>query len=251
MDRMIYVAMSGAKAVTSRQDTIAHNLANINTTGFRAQLAAFRSAPQQGPGLPTRAYSVETTPAIDLSPGVIQQTGRALDVAVNGRGMIAVQDNTGQEAYTRDGHFSVNNEGVLVSATGRIVLGDGGPISIPPDHDILIAKDGTVSAVPLTGGRANAQSVGRIKLVALPEDDPSVQLVRGEDGLFRTVNGDALPLNETQELATGALEGSNVNAVEMLVNMISVSRQFEMQMKLLQHAEANERSAAQLLSTSG
>ena len=248
---MIYVAMSGAKATLTRQDNVAHNLANLNTTGFRGQLTAFRTAPQQGPGLPTRAYAVDSTPMADMKPGPIQQTGRKLDIALQGDGFIAVQDDNSQEAYTRNGHLEVSSEGFLTTASGRQVIGDGGPISIPQDNEIVIADDGTVSAVPLTGSHATAVAVGRIKLVDVPEDDPSVRMVRGEDGLFRASSGDNLSATEKTRIASGALEGSNVNAVDMLVNMITVARQFEMQMKLLQTAESNERSAAQLLGSSG
>lgn len=249
MDKMIYVAMSGAKAAATRQDTVAHNLANVNTIGFRAQLTAYRTAPQQGPGLPTRAYSVESTPMADMKPGPIQQTGRKLDVALQSNGFLVVQDAAGQEAYTRSGHLEVSSEGILVTAGGRTVVGDGGPISIPPDNEIMIADDGTVSAVPLSGSRASAVSVGRIKLVDLPEDDPSVTLTRGDDGLFRASDGSSLQVGENVRIASGALEGSNVNPVEMLVNMITVGRQFDLQMKLLQNADANARAADQLLSS--
>lgn len=249
MDKMIYVAMSGAKAAATRQDTVSHNLANVNTTGFRAQLTAYRTAPQQGPGLPTRAYSVESTPMVDMKPGSIQQTGRTLDVALQGNGFLVVQDETGQEAYTRSGHMEVNAEGLLVTAGGRPVLGDGGPISLPADNEIMIADDGTVSAVPRSGSRASAVAVGRMKLVDLPADDPSVTVLRGDDGLFRASDGSSLQASESVRIASGALEGSNVNAVEMLVNMITVGRQFEIQMKLLQNADANARAADQLLTS--
>lgn len=249
MDKMIYVAMSGAKAAVIRQDNVANNLANLNTTGFRAQVTAFRTAPQQGPGLPTRAYSVDSTPVADLKPGPLQQTGRNLDVALQSNGFIAVQDDTGQEAYTRNGHFEVSSEGLLTTVGGRLVLGDGGPISIPPDNDIVIADDGTVSATPVNGSRKNATNVGRIKLVDFPEDGSSISMIRGDDSLFRASDGSNLPLNESVRIASGALEASNVNAVEMLVNMISVARQFEIHMKLLQNAEANARAADQLIST--
>ncbi len=251
MDKMIYVAMSGAKAAVARQDTVANNLANLNTTGFKGQLTAFRTAPQQGPGLPTRAYTVESTPLADFKPGSIQQTGRKLDVALQGNGFLAVQDSTGGEAYTRNGHFEVNAEGVLTTAGGLTVLGDGGPISIPANSEIVIADDGAVSAVALTGKRSSAVPVGRLKLVDVPAEDPTVSMLRGEDGLFRTASGDPLGVDENVRIASGALESSNVNAVEMLVNMIAVGRQFELQMKLLQNAEGNARAAGQLLSSNG
>ncbi|TAK91779.1 MAG: flagellar basal-body rod protein FlgF [Burkholderiaceae bacterium] len=251
MDKMIYVAMSGAKAAVARQDTVAHNLANLNTTGFKGQLTAFRTAPMQGPGLPTRAYAVESTPMADFKPGSIQQTGRVLDVALQGNGFLAVQDARGGEAYTRNGHLEVNGEGVLTTANGLTVLGDGGPIAIPQDNEITIADDGTISAVPRSGSRATSVPVGRLKLVDLPAGDPTVSLVRGEDGLFRSNSGNPLGADENVRVASGALEGSNVNAVDMLVNMISVGRQFDMQMKLLQNAEANAREANQLLTNTG
>ncbi len=241
MDRMIYLAMSGAKQILARQEVMAHNLANASTTGFRAQIAAFRAVPVEGAGLPTRAYVVETTPGASLVPGPVEQTGRALDVAVLGAGWIAVQAPDGGEAYTRDGRLQVSPNGVLITGTGHPVVGDGGPITVPPGTQLTIAPDGTVSGLQ-PGQSAAVTPLGRIKLVNPPEAD----LSRGDDGLFR-LQGGAAPPDAAVRLAPGALEGSNVNVVEAMVTMIGLARQFDLQMRLLGSAEANERQAAQLL----
>ncbi|BBP03826.1 flagellar basal-body rod protein FlgF [Sulfuriferula plumbiphila] len=246
MDRLIYTAMTGAKHILEQQATTAHNLANATTTGFRAQLDSFRAVPVISDGLPTRAFVVDSTVGSDFTPGAIQQTGRDLDVAVQGQGWIAVEPEGGAEAYTRNGSLKLSENGVLQTQNGLNVLGEGGPISIPPDVTIAIAKDGTVSAIPKTGSPAAVSVLGRIKLVNPPE----ASLVRGDDGYFRTRDGSPAAADPNVTLVAGALEGSNVSVVEAMVNMISLGRQFEMQMKLLQNAENNANKASQLLSLS-
>jgi flagellar basal-body rod protein FlgF len=241
MDRMIYLSMSGAKAMLQRQDILAHNLANVSTPGFRAELAAFRAVPVSGDGASTRVYALESTPGHSDDPGVVQTTGRSLDVAVSGKSWLAVQGLDGTEGYTRGGALDIDPEGQLVTRSGLPVMGDGGPITVPPNAQIEIAPDGSITA---RVGNQRAQQVGRLKLVT-----PEAPLVRGNDGLFRAATGDleADPLARVQQ---GALEGSNVSAVETMVAMIAAARQFEQQMKMLQAAEQKEQSATKLLSSS-
>lgn len=244
MDRLIYIAMTAAKHTVWQQAATSHNLANVATPGFRAELNTFRALPVVGPGAPTRAFVVDSTPGADLAPGVIQHTGRELDVAVQGKGWIAVQAPDGTEAYTRNGSLLAGPNGVLQTRNGQNVLGEGGTLAIPPDNDITIAKDGTVSAIPIGQTLTAVTSVGRIKLVNPPEAD----LVRGDDGLFRLKSGTPAPADINVALAPKSVESSNVNMVDALVEMINHGRNFELQMKLLQKAEANETKASQLLS---
>jgi flagellar basal-body rod protein FlgF len=239
MDRMIYLSMSGAKATMQRQDTLANNLANASTTGFRAELQAFRSVPVEGSGASTRVFALETTPAFDATPGPITSTGRNLDVAMKGNAWLAVQALDGTEAYTRGGALDVAADGTLTTRSGIPVLGDGGPIQTPANSEISIGSDGTVSA---RGANGRSTAVGRLKLVT-----PEAPLNRGEDGLFRAEEGD-LTADPAARVQDGALEGSNVNAVETMVSMISAARQFEAQMKMLQTAEGDGKAASQLLS---
>ncbi len=243
MDRMIYLSMSGAKAAMQRQDVLANNLANVSTVGFRAELAAFRAVPVEGSGASTRVYALESTVGANHQPGAVQATGRSLDVAMKGNAWLAVQGLDGTEAYTRAGALEVNAEGLLATKSGLTVLGDGGPINVPANSELSIAGDGTVSAKSANGRSA---SVGRLKLVT-PET-PAV-FTRGHDGLFRAESD--LPADTTARLQDGALEGSNVSAVETMVAMIAAGRQFEQQMKLLQTAERQEQVAAKLLSPNG
>ncbi len=238
MDRLIYLSMAGAKATMQRQDTLANNLANVSTTGFRAELAAFRAVPVEGSGASTRVYALETTPGYDSTPGQVSGTGRNLDVAMKRDAWLAVQGLDGTEAYTRAGSLEVSADGTLVTRGGLTVLGDGGPIQVPPNVELSIGGDGTVSA-SAAGGRST--SVGRLKLVT-----PEAPLTRGTDGLFRAA--DELPADPNARLQDGALEGSNVSAVETMVAMIAAARQFEAQMKSLTTAEGNDKAAAQLLS---
>ena len=244
MDRLIYTAMTGAKHVFMQQAGTANNLANASTIGFKAQEHRFRAVPVLGDGMPTRAFVVDASVSDVMDQGPLMFSGRNLDVAVNGKGWIAVQMPDGSEAYTRAGSLDVDVTGLLQTKSGLTVAGDGGPINIPPDNTIEIAPDGTVSIVPTFGTPNNANAVGRIKLVNPPEAD----MVRGGDGLFRMRDNQPAPADQNVKLAPGTLEGSNVT--DAMVNLISLSRQFEMQMKMMQTADTNAQRADQLLSLS-
>ena len=244
MDRLIYTAMSGAKHAFLQQAGVAQNLANASTTGYRAMEHKFRAVPVQGEGAPTRAFVVDASVANVFDQGPMMATGRPLDVAVQGAGWIAVETPDGGEAYTRAGNLQTNANGQLQTAGGLNVQGDGGPLSIPPDNRISIAPDGTISVVPLFGTPNNVNAVGRIKLVNPPENE----LVRGGDGLFRLKSGQPATTDETVRLAPESLEGSTVTPVDSMVSMISLARQFEMQIKMLQTADANAKQASQILS---
>lgn len=239
MDRLIYLSMAGAKATLQRQDSLANNLANASTTGFRAEMQAFRAVPVRGDGATTRAYVLESSIGHDTKPGPTMTTGRPLDVAVQGNGWLAVQSLDGTEAYTRNGNLHVNNEGLLVTANGLPVQGDGGPLTVPANATVDITPSGQITAAV---GNGRPQVVGRLKLVT-----PEAPLVRGEDSLFRAADGADLPNDETARVQSGALEGSNVSPVETMVAMIAAARQFEQQMKMLQGAEQREQGAAKLL----
>lgn len=243
MDRLIYVSMTGARHALEAQATVAHNLANATSSGFRAQMNALRAVHLFGEGMPTRSYVVDSTVGTDFRPGAVQQTGRPLDVAIMGQGFLAVQAADGSEGYTRAGGLNVGAGGILVNSQGLPVMGDGGPIAIPPDVNVTIAKDGTVSAVP-SNGRGAVNVLGRLKLVNPPEAD----LVRSQDTLFRLKDGGVAPADTNVVVASAAIESSNVNAVEQLVAMISHARAFEAHMKMISNADQNDRQANQLLS---
>jgi flagellar basal-body rod protein FlgF len=252
MDRLIYTAMTGAAQALAQQDVVANNLANTSTTGFRAQLANFRSAPLSfGDGSTvnddtTRTFVLSSTPGADYTPGPISQTGNPLDVAVQGPGWLTVQTADGNEAYTRAGNLHVDANGQLMTATNLPVVGNSGPISVPPGSDITIGKDGSVSA--LVAGDP-PQSIALIDQLKLVNPDPNT-LERGNDGLFHTTDGNPADPDPTVALAPGSLEGSNVNPVAAMVSMITNARQFQMQTKMLQNADQNDQSANQLLTFS-
>ena len=238
MDRLIYLSMAGAKATLQRQDTLANNLANASTNGFRAEMQAFRAVPVLGQGASTRVYALESTIGHDTRSGPVQSTGRPLDVAVQGKAWLAVQSLDGTEAYTRAGSLQVSPEGQLVTPTGLPVLGDGGPITVGVNANVEIANDGSITAAT---GNGRPQQVGKLKLVT-----SEAPLNRGTDGLFRAADGD-LQADPTARVQSGALEGSNVSPIETMVAMIAAARQFEQQMKMLQGAEQREQGAAKLL----
>lgn len=239
MDRLIYLSMAGAKATMQRQDVLANNLANLSTAGFRAELQAFRAVPVLGDGASTRVYALESTPGHSNEAGPLQTTGRPLDVAMKGDAWLAVQGLDGTEAYTRAGALELDAEGNLVTVSGLPVQGEGGPITVPAGAAVDIAGDGSVSA---TVGNAPPQVVGRLKLVT-----PEAPLQRGLDGLFRGADGNDLAADPNARLQAGALEGSNVSAVETMVAMIAAARQFEQQMKALQGAEQRDQAGQKLL----
>ncbi|QHE88068.1 flagellar basal-body rod protein FlgF [Hydrogenophaga sp. BPS33] len=245
MDKMIYTAMTGANAAQYRQQVLANNLANVSTPGFRAELDAFRSVPVRGDGASTRVFALEATSGHSDLPGSVSQTGRLLDVAARGNAYFAVQGLDGTEAYTRAGALEVDPNGTLVNPAGLPMLGDGGPIVVPEGAQVNIATDGTVSA---RVGQQPPQTVGRLKMVTPDQDNP---LRRSEDGLFRGPQGDALPASDVARLESGSLEGSNVNPMEAMIGMIAVGRQFEVQMRMLQNCETNDKTASQLLSMNG
>jgi flagellar basal-body rod protein FlgF len=230
-----------------RQATVSHNLANASTTGFKAQLDAFRALPVYGPGANTRAFVMDTEAGTDFGYGSIQSTGRPLDVAVNGKGWIAVQGRDGREAYTRDGNIQLNPNGVMQTRDGLNLVGEAGPLTIPPNSQVAIAPDGTVSVVPEDGTPNAVNIVGRIKLVNPPEKE----IVRGLDGLFRQKNGQPAAADADVFLAPASLESSNVSAVESLVSMMTHTRHFETQIKLIQTAEGMFRELGQIISMSG
>lgn len=246
MDRIIYTAMTGANAAANRQAVLSNNLANTSTNGFRAELATYRAVPLRGDGATTRVFALEATAGYLDKPGPAMRTDRALDAMTTGNSWFGVQGTNGEEAYTRNGHFEVATDGTLVTGNGLTVLSNGGaPITVPQGATLSIGKDGTLSAKV---GTQPANTIGRLKMVTPTADEP---IRRGDDGLFHPVNGDPLPNDETAQLQVGALEGSNVNAIETMVGMIQTARQFEAQMRLLQTAESNDRSAGQLLGLQG
>ncbi len=238
--------MTGAKHILDQQATNSHNLANATSTGFRAQVDSFRAVPVISQGLPTRTFVIDATVGSDFRAGPIETTSRALDVAVQGEGWLTVQREDGSEGFTRNGALKINENGVLQTATGFNVMGDGGPISIPPDTSITIAKDGTISTVENNTLPGPSNIVGRLKLV-----NPDVaNLERKADGLFGTKDNRIVEADANVTIASGALEGSNVNVVDAMVTMISLARQFETQMKLIQTAENNATKASQLFNLS-
>jgi flagellar basal-body rod protein FlgF len=243
MDEMIYLAMTGAKQTEYAQAINSNNLANISTSGFRADLHAFSSQAIEGPGAGSRVNAIVDAFGTDFTQGPVANTGRNLDIAVQGKGFIAVQAPDGSEAYTRAGDLRVNSGGLLSNGAGHLVLGDGGPVAVPPNTSLTIGADGTVTVQPLGQGPEALVIVDRIKLV-----NPDIkQLSKGNDGLLRLPEGEVADADASVQVTAGALEQSNVNVAMTLVNMIELSRQYEMQVNAMKTAKENADSAAQLM----
>lgn len=243
MDRMVYLAMTGARQMLMQQAAASNNLANAASPGFRADLEAFRAMPVFGPGQPSRVYAMAERPAVNFQPGSLETTGNDLDVAVDGEGFLAVQAADGTEAYTRAGDLRLNANGMLETGNGRPVLGNGGPVAIPPAEAVVIAADGTISIRPVGQGSEALVVVDRLKLVR-PDTG---ELYKGEDGLFRQKNGTNLEADAAVRVVQGALESSNVNSVSEMINMMTYQRNFELQVKAMQTAEKNDAAMSQLM----
>jgi flagellar basal-body rod protein FlgF len=241
MDRMVYLAMSGATQIALAQANNSHNLANASTPGFRADLQAFASLPVTGPTLASRVYASDESAGVNLDAGVVTATGNALDVAISRQGYFSVQAPDGSEAYTRAGDFRVSAQGLLTNGAGHPVLGNGGPVALPPFEQIEIGTDGTISIQPLGQSATSRAVVDRLKLV---NPDPAT-IVKRADGLLGTTQ--AVDADAAVQVRSGALESSNVNTVEALVNMIELARMFEMNVKTMSTASENDAATNQIL----
>ena len=241
MDRLIYSSLSAMKAAMARQTTTANNLANVNTSGFRAEMTSSQALWMKGEGLGARAPTSEEVSSADMTDGAVVDTGRDLDVAMQGSAMLAVQSKDGEESYTRRGDLQLSDSGLLTTGDGSPVLGDGGPITLPPADKVTIAADGTISIVPIGG--TQPQVVDRLKLVQAN----GVGIAKGIDGLFRVRAGGTLPADPQAKVRQGALEGSNVNTSATLVDMIEASRDWDMQVKMLAAAQEIDKASADLM----
>ena len=235
--------MSGAKQTLLAQASNANNLANAQTTGFKSDLEQFRSMPVFGPGFPTRVYAMTERPGSDFNMGAIQTTGNDMDIAIKGDGWLAVEDSEGKEAYTRAGELQITPDGRLLTGTGTAIFGNDGSISIPPAEKINIGSDGTISIIPAGGNSADLAVIDRIKTVKPDLDN----LEKRNDGLMHTKDGQVLQASADITLIQGALEGSNVNAVSALVDMIELAKNFELQTKVMKSADENSGVSAKLM----
>lgn len=245
MDRSLYIAMNGAKQTLLAQTANANNLGHAQTTGFKADFEQFRSMPVFGPGYPDRVYTMTESPGSDFSPGGIQTTGRELDVAVmNDDGWFAVNGEGGKEAYSRSGNMMLTLEGNLRNGSGQLVLGESGaPVAIPPARKVDIGRDGTISIIPEGADSNTLVIIDRLKLIRTEPDN----LKKGSDGLMYLKDGNKLNPDATVTLQAGALEGSNVNIVSEMVEMIELSRHFELQTKVMKTVDNNAGSASKLM----
>jgi flagellar basal-body rod protein FlgF len=244
MDKMLYIAASGAKQDLLGTAVRANNLANAQTTGFKAQLEQARAMPAFGEGLPTRVFSMTESPTNNYAGGAMVQTDRELDAAIQGEGWFSVLDAQGNEAYSRNGSFQLSSDGQLKDSHGNTIVGDVGPIFLPiPLSNINIANDGTISVRPQGAPETVLEEIGRLKMV-----NPDIRnMQRGDDGLFRLRDGQLAQDDPQISIRTGMLEGSNVNPVEEMVSMISLQRHYEMQVKLMKQAERLDMRGNQLL----
>jgi flagellar basal-body rod protein FlgF len=243
MDRLIYSSLSAMKSAMARQATTANNLANVNTSGFRAEMTSSQALYMQGNGFASRAPTSEEVVSADMTEGTVVDSGRPLDVAVQGTAMLAVQSTDGAEAYTRRGDLKVSDSGLLTTGDGLPVLGDGGPITLPPADKVIIAGDGTISIVPQGGDASQPQQIDRLKLVQAN----GIGVAKSLDGLFRVRDGGTLPADPEATVRQGALEGSNVNTSGTLIDMIEASRDWDMQVKMLSTAQDLDKATTALM----
>ena len=243
MDKLIYTAASGLKSHMAAQAAIANNMANASTIGFRAEKVNFDSLMLKGPGFDSRQPASEEVMDFDRSAGAITTTGRNLDIAIPGDQWMAVQATDGTEAYTRRGDLNISATGGLETGDGFPVMGSGGPITVPPATSVSIASDGTVSIIPVGGDAKNPQVIDRIKF-ASPNGS---QTVKGLDNLVHVKGGGVLPADLDAKCVSGALEQSNVNMTQALVDMIENQRSYEVQANLMKSAKDMDESAASVM----
>lgn len=243
MDKSLYVAMTGAMQTMNAQAANSHNLANASTVGFRAELVNTQATPIPGEGLPSRVNAVAQSDGWDATPGTIMTTGRDLDVAMRGDNWLAVQAADGSEAYTKAGDLRQTPDGQLLTAAGHPVLADSGVLTVPPNTGVTIGNDGTLSVIAQGQGPATLAQVGRLKVMTIAPGN----LERGLDGLMRLKPGAEAQPAAGVSLTSGALESSNVNPAEAMVNMIQLARQFELQTKLLKTADDNGQASSTIL----
>ncbi|HET8802655.1 MAG TPA: flagellar basal body rod protein FlgF [Marinobacter sp.] len=247
MDKALYIGMSGAKQNMLAQRAHANNLANVSTNGFKRDFAQARSMPVYGESHPTRAYAMTERPGTDLSAGSLMETGRKLDVAMKGEGWLAIQNELGEEVFTRTGSLQVDVNGLVRLSSGEMVLGNGGPVALPPFDNVQIGADGTLSIVPVGGPPDQLVEVDRLKLVSPPDES----LEKGLDGFMHRKADQALdgpePPDAALRVASGFLESSNVNAVQEMIANLQLSRQYEMQVKVMTTANENSEASARLL----
>jgi len=250
MDKSLYVAMTGAQASLQAQGTVSHNLANIDTAGFKAALSNTEAFKIKGAGFPSRVDAIMADQGFDARLGSMQITGNTLDIALHADRWLAVQAQNGDVGYTRAGELALNPNGQLQTSSGHWVLDENqNPISIPPHQSLEIGSDGTISIVPQGEGPQTQAIIGKLGIVEAPRE----RLTRGLDGLMRNSEPDATPFPPAAgtSLTAGALEGSNVDAANALVQMIQLQRQYEMQVKVIKHGDENTQSANTLLRLKG
>ena len=242
MDRLIYTAMSGLTESMTQQRIIASNMANAQTTGFRAEMIATTPVTLNGPSLQARAMTQSEVHGSDMHAGTISSTGNPLDIAVNGNDLIAVSAPDGSEAYTRRGDLTVSATGVLQNGEGLAVIGGSGPITVPAGANVSIGQDGSVLVASATPGQP-PQAIDKIKL-ASPDGTP---IAKNLDGLFVVVGGGALPADDAATAQPASLEQSNVNPNQVLVQMLSAQRLFDIRTKLISTAKDVDASGASLM----
>jgi len=246
VDKMLYVAMTGASQNALAQKAHANNLANISTSGFQRDLEQARSMPVFGDSFPARAYAMTERPATDFTPGALQETGRDLDIAVGGDGFIAVQAPDGSEAYVRTASLNIDAVGVLRAGNGMPVMGNGGPIAVPPEQKIEVGQDGTITIRAMGEGPRVMAEVDRIKLV-----NPDLKnMTKGLDGLIHTKSGQPADADANVQVVSGFLEASNVNAVEEMTSVLALARQFELHVKMMNTAKEGDEAMARVLQIS-
>lgn len=243
MDRLVYTAYSGLRGRMAAQAAIANNLANASTVGFRADTFNFEQLALKGAGFDSRALTSEEVVDADRKGGAVIATGRDLDIAIDGDAWLAVQAADGEEAYTRRGDLTIAPSGVLQTGDGFPVIGNSGPVTLPPAAKVTIAPDGSILVVPPGGDLDKPQVVDRLKLV----DPKGSTTLKGMDNLLRVKNGGALPANLDATVKSGSLEQSNVNMTEMLVAMIENQRSYEIQAKMLSTAKDMDDGGASLM----
>ena len=250
MDKLIYTALSGQSAIDQRMQQISNEVANVSTVGFkRSFAAAMQTIRYDGAGFDTRFVAVPNpSNSVDMKPGTVNMTGRNLDISLDGSQLLGVLAADGSVAYTRRGDLSIARDGTLHTGAGDQVLSDaGGRITLPALGSFKIGADGSVLVSPQGDQTSTFVPLARLQIVQ-PADG---KVVLREDGLFKSADGQPFPASTSPRLTAGGLEGSNASVFAALIDMVSLSRRYEMQIKVLKQADELAQRTQQLSKLSG
>ncbi|GAA0627118.1 flagellar basal-body rod protein FlgF [Brevundimonas kwangchunensis] len=241
MENAAYVGLSRQMTLRRELDIVANNIANADTTGFKVeQLLVGEEVGERARNAfirPGVSFVLDNGVGRDFSQGALSQTGRTLDFAIEGEGAFFTVQDGADQAYTRDGAFTLDAQGRLTTETGHAVLGDGGEIVINPElGQVSVGADGTISQ--------DGETIGRLSVVRF---DSLGVLEKSGDGLYRNASNAVAQEAPDARVRQGMLEGSNVNPILEITNLIEIQRAYESVTRMIENTTDLSRRAVERL----